>query len=779
MDNWKDKHEEFMKLIEETTKLLDEKLKKGEITQYEYDELKTLDFEFDEEKDSIELFKEFYIERKPIKCSELLLVIYDKHKNSFRKAVLLSECFPDPLGFKYSQEIHEFSILIINRAFKLAISKEYPKELLIELKQLYLALNFFNHNNLRNTEKLNNCDFMKFSLSEQIRMLFIFLQDQDRLVAELRKKEIKKQGFFTGMESAISNKCTNTNLNMLISYEDNFEGILEAYDILIRYLYFKKNKDYKNKTIPEHGDITHIRIPSLELITKLSIQRNLLIRTWEKFKYSQWNVVIKNDNAQDVYIFMPKVEEEYKEHIIASNRRQYSLMLNLFKTKDTEMVHESSRIISKISGEINKDDIKTLFLMSKEDYLIAAESYQTMINAYKFNMHSYYLELAIEGFRIEDIFRVFELLHVLAKCYKRAIYKDFDQEDNAWYKYLCPIVPIDYFIEVLTNYYGFAKEYSLKLIKCFTFESGIKGESDIFSRPLILVNSDNIVFCPILMQQINLERIIEMLLSNFEVNIARIGKDFENRIKFILSHFSGIKVNTSKIEFLASDGRNIEFDFIGTFDNHLLLWEFKAMTVPYSDKKHMECKKTIMECIDQIERRSHIIKTDWKKIKELANIELPEKPFADDKIIKLVGTNIFDFTTLVYGENIRVVDESTLLKFFINPEVKVMSLNDKKVLNSKRLWKNTEPTANEFIHYLENPITTSPYMGCIEAFPKAFDVFEDDYPFAIIDQILTKDPYGQEIENSIRFNKSSLADKKSKRKKSSKHRMKKRKKKKK
>lgn len=84
-----------------------------------------------------------------------------------------------------------------------------------------------------------------------------------------------------------------------------------------------------------------------------------------------------------------------------------------------------------------------------------------------------------------------------------------------------------------------------------------------------------------------------MLISNYEVDISRIGTDFENKVKLILSYLSGIKVNTNKIEFFASDGRDVEFDFIGTFDDHLLLWEFKAMTVPYGDKKYLECKKIL------------------------------------------------------------------------------------------------------------------------------------------------------------------------------------------
>ncbi len=110
-----------------------------------------------------------------------------------------------------------------------------------------------------------------------------------------------------------------------------------------------------------------------------------------------------------------------------------------------------------------KNKIKTLFLINKEDYFSAVEIPRTMIDAYRKNMHPYYLELAIDGLNVEYIFKVFEFLHVMAECYKRASYKDFNQDDKSWYKYLCPIVPIDYFVEGLTNYYGFTKDYFLEV----------------------------------------------------------------------------------------------------------------------------------------------------------------------------------------------------------------------------------------------------------------------------------------------------------------------------
>lgn len=761
MDETTGKLDELFDLIEKTTRLLDEKLKDREISEYEYNELKSFDFEIDDAQDYTEQFKEYFSQRKPVKCSELLLKIFDVHKSSFRKAVLLSECFPDPLGFKYTQEIHDFSIYIIERAFKLSLKNEYPVELRRELKQLYLALSFFNHNNLRNTEKLNSCEFMNYSLSEQIRMICIFLQDQNRLEQNLKEKELKKQEFYTGMESAVSNRNADDSPDVLVSFEDNFEGLVEAFDILTRYLYFKKNKDYKRKTLSEHGNITHIGIPSLELITHLAVQRNLLETTWEKFKYSQWQVTIEKNNDQNVYVFIPKYKEEYKEHIIASNRRQYSLLLDMFKSYDIrDLSKKEDDIYSSLASHINKEDIRTLFTLEMNDYHKTVETYRPMINAYISNMHPYYLEISINGMKVEDLLKAFEFFHVLAESYKQSIYKNFDQKNNEWYKYLCPIVPIEYFEEAYARYYGFTQEYSRKVISNFIFSQGIKGESDIFSRPLIAVNSNMVILCPVLLQQMNIDRIIESLISNFNVDIAKIGTDFEERIKFILSLAKGISVNTSKIEFLAFDDRNVEFDFLGTFEDYLLIWEFKAMTIPYSDKRHMECKKTIMEGVEQIERRIKVIKNDWVKIKELANIELPDEPYSNDKIIKLVGTNIFDFTTLTY-DDIRIVDESTLLKFFVSPEIKVMSISDKKVLDMKKIWGNSIPNVKEFLEYLKNPVTTAPYNECVVPSIKPFAVFEGDYPYAIIDQVLIKNPYEEVIKEAFeqKKNKASIQKK--------------------
>ena len=235
VNNLKKDYGHFIEVLDE---VLDESLEKNKITQYEYNEYKTMNLEYDEEREPIELFKELYSERQPIKCSMLLLNVYDVHQSGFRNAVLLENCFPSPFSHSYNQETHDFTISIIGNTLSLAKKGEYSKQFIDELEQLYLAFTFFHHNNLLNIKKLNESKFMEYSLSEQIRMFSIYLQEQSRLREVIDKKNINEKGFVTGMEGNVSDQKTHN--DVLISFEDNFETSLEIFDTLIRYLYFKK-----------------------------------------------------------------------------------------------------------------------------------------------------------------------------------------------------------------------------------------------------------------------------------------------------------------------------------------------------------------------------------------------------------------------------------------------------------------------------------------------------------------------------------------------------------
>lgn len=739
---------EFEDKLKELTEKIQQMLQNGDITKEEYDELLCFDILEYEEMSPIDAFKMAYKKKHPIKCSELLLKIFNQHQDNFRKAVLFNDCIPDPLSMKYDSQEHEFCLQVLNRTFKLAKQKVYSEVLLAELKQIYFMLQMLNHNNINNTELLKNNQFSDFSLSEQLRMICLHIQDQNRLSAKLEQKKLEKKNFITGMEAAVADRNPDNNPNVIISAVDNFEGLLEYYDTLIRYLYYKKNEELDTDSPIEHGDITHLHIPSFELITHITAQRVIYTVLWEKFKYSQWQLGIVKNGDEKVYVLEPKNKEEFRQHLIAGMRRNYILMSHLFKYQDISVAKKSHQVLSDLSNSICLDNINSLYTLSKDKFIIATNHCRILLEAYKQNTHEFYLRNSVKNITTEDILKCYEFLRTLADCYEMALNKNFEQENMVHYKYLTPIVSVIELSKMFSDLYDIKKDYALKIIKLFIFDQKVKGESDIFSKPLIYVGKDSILFCPILVQQMNLDRIVEMLFLENKVNIAPIGKEFENRLRFLLKMVPSIQVNTNKVEFLAYDGRNVEFDFIGKFGEYLLLFEFKALITPYSDKRLYLNKEVICEGVEQIIRRSAIIQQDWDKVRSMCNIDLPDKPFEDSKVIKLVGTNNFDFNTLIY-RGVRIVDDSTLLKYFMNPIVKVMVANNRTVVSNHKLWKEEEPTVQEFLEYLENPVTTTPYTDCFESQLKPFDRFENDYRVAIIDEVLIKDPYGKVIEEVL------------------------------
>ena len=92
-----------------------------------------------------------------------------------------------------------------------------------------------------------------------------------------------------------------------------------------------------------------------------------------------------------------------------------------------------------------------------------------------------------------------------------------------------------------------------------------------------------------------------------------------------LQEADNLAVNTNIIKFMAYDGRNVEFDFLATLDDFLIIIEMKSLLRPYDDDELYRRYKRVMEGVDQVNRRVKIVQKDWKKIKELASIKLPSR----------------------------------------------------------------------------------------------------------------------------------------------------------
>jgi len=672
-------------------------------------------------------------------ASSIIVDLYIHEQRNFKKALLLSNSLPEPLNRDFTEEnlkafIDTFCMAameLLNRGKDISFFMKQILEIIFAIKSIY-------KNSKSNLDRLERNEFSKYTLSQQIQMYCIYIEDQNRLSNTML---IDKE-YITGMERELANHKADNVKGANVSLADNFEFTLEIADTLFRLLYFKSGRNTEQQENFNHEGIWPYEISSLEEIMHLASQRILLNSTWGKFKYRDWNVLINNTKFEENFLsFVPQVKENYMKELIGINRYKYQMYANFYKgNKENLNNNYHIKYVEDCSKMIDVNNIETLFELPKEKYFPATEFIKPFIEVQMNLVDEIYLRVEYDGLNIEEYIKGFEYLYTIASIYKNSVLLDFDEKDKYQYKKLSPIVHIEKFIEHFKNLYNIENTSAEKIINSFVFNS--KTKMDIFSQPLIYVGKDNVVFCPTLVAQMNMNRIIQLRAMDFEIDVSEKGEEFERNLRFILSYNDHIKVNTNKIEFKAYDERDIEFDFIGMFEDYLLLIEFKHIKLPYSEKQYKNAFDTIKYGVDQVNRREKVIKNDWKTIQEMCSFDLPDEPIEENKILKLVCTNIFNFSTIIH-DGVSIIDSSSLLKFFMAPEIQGVAISEEVTEVFKRnLWINKYPTVTEFIEYLQCPIAIEPYITCYnETFKPIPKVNEDDYNILFFDYELIKDPY--------------------------------------
>ena len=729
--------------------VLEEMKNSGEINEEEYKELK---FQFEDIEDAhklnyYQMYDKAYKNDRMHRCIEILLEIAKKEPNTLKKGMLLSNCLKNPMGMKFNEHEYKKTMCILVQFLKVAEEQDCSSVARSAAREMFLYTYAFYHNNQTNTKKLLDSKFSQYSLSMQLRMICIYIQDQSRMMKQELFGKKNKRSFVTGMENTVANMKVHNAPMQKVSLADNYEGMLEYFNTLIRYLYISKKKDLKLNDVMTHGDIHPFNLPEFWEITYIAQQRRMYEMLEEKFRYSEWNIDIgKNEIGQDIYFLEPKNKDRYKSHLAGSLRREHQFKTEITRYSDFDKIDLAMKAMYTLAESLDLDNIEN-FHMNKENYIQASEIVSTSVAVYRALTKEYYWECKFQDLILEDIMKMYIFLFTYSQVYFAAVEKMFNEDDYSCYKYLVPVIHIEYLVNEFSNLHEIDKEKSRKLLDCFIFNEKIKGSSeDIFAKPLLKVNQNEILFCESLIEQMNIERCIEKILQRYDVDLAPVGKQFEKKLIDRLKKVNGIEVNTNTIQFQAFDGKDVEFDCLGILEDCLFLFEFKSVLIPYDASELHKREKVIKEGVEQVNRRCEVIKHDWDKIKELSNIDLPDEPYSEEKIIKVVCTNIYDFTTLKI-DGVHITDESTLLKYFTNPFVEFYSKGKDatQLIDADFIWAEGRPTVGEFLKYLDKPVTVGKIPECFEDEFKIIPAFEGDYFIGFKDVILAKDPYREAI----------------------------------
>lgn len=728
----------------------------------------------DDIADPSEVFKNAYEGGDARRCIRSVINIIKNdiylYKRGLRKT-LYSEgnLLKNPLNPGFDETEYKKTQLIIastiNHLRKISqsgnelISEENAKFYNDELIQLYYLYDCLYINRIENEKRLNESAFLKLSLPQIIQSFLVFFQSQCNLLRIEMSKRWNAQEIITGLEPEIASESASLNSEVNVSISDSFEHILGAMDSLFRYVFFLKRADEVTENEIRRMDfITPYKSSEYALISMLSSFDENFSRLEAFFRYSKWNIaLIKESEGQNVYGFYPSDDKTLKTHFAAMLRRKNNIMMDYadasFKEWGKTQQGKKSCIAADnldseilpggffseyldVSRRLDLNDIESFHFGG--DYALLESYAKPIVESTKNRNKPYYFTCKFNGMCVDEYLDAYVFIYTFSKVYYCA------SVTRGELKQLAPLVRLEYLYEEFSAVSGFDSEKAMKLIRCFVFDKDNakkKRYGDVFARPLICVGAGMILLSEALINQMNLDRNIEILLECNNVNLAPMGKDLERRIIDKLKNVPELSVNSETIEFLAYDDKNVEFDFVALLEDYIIVMEIKSVLQPYDEDELYRRHKPISEGIEQVIRRTKIIQKDWDRFKEKSNIPLPDKPYDEDHIIKVVCTDVADFTGLE-EKGVILTDDATVIKYFTNPYIRGVKQMQNCVTytQKKLLWPNGRPTAKEFISYLRNPDTMAAFMQSLALEWKYIPLLDGYKPMAFQNIVLKENP---------------------------------------
>lgn len=619
--------------------------------------------------------------------------------SNWREALLKSDFFPNPLQFSQEKFKNDF-INIINIVKQPAFLNFTPIEIQKELEQLYSDVDMFFSWSIAINNRLAESDFLKaYTPIEQIQLMCCFFEDQARIGSNIMRKEFEKVMKATGEVDPVSQVFvsikseTGTDVNITDAYE--IAG--EALETILKYLYRRYSE-----LNPSFGTINPYGVASIKDINYLSNIHNAISMLWFLFRFRGWR---SENNKSSIFLFPPSLQDYTKEEISLSRFNLY-LVEHLTYAQSTGSLKIEKQIdfeANVLSNEWYKD-IPVIQIRQAIDSL---ESFDIVLASSMREMYRLDIEsLNFNDYSLNKIIIGVKYLRILANVYIEKCWS-IVSDNSSDYSKLCPLISLKDMAKSFSDATNIDFETAKGILSLFVYDYKNKN-LELWQQPFLPINKDIHLFIPSIISNLNLIKFFERHLTNSKYSFSERGHIFEKEVKNNLIHL-GIQTETKSIKFIASDGKEIEYDLLAIFEGHIILAELKCLKSPSEIKERYNSWLEIQKGIEQVKRQKEILFSDWNVIRNLSSLALPEQAFDESKIIPIVITNIFTFTGTVV-DGIPICDLTCFLRYFQSGEITVTGrdFKEKKVL--KRIWKRNKPDPVEFKDYVQDPPQVSNYL---------------------------------------------------------------------
>lgn len=632
--------------------------------------------------------------------SNLLITICKKYGEDWITYIKLKDILPEPLSHKFSMD----TIVTFMKATKGIIGEveikyiEDTLRLLFSLMQLYCKIEKIN-------KRLSKSKFFDFSPAKQIQMLCTLIEDQSRIAEKELLEHTKEPDVITGMDfirADMEHEITGEKISII----DNVETMADAIDLNLRYIFWRYKKDLDG--IP-FKDVSPYNSKPFHELCNLAYIRLSIGQLWQNVKYRHWKCFTKDDVT---YYCPPDVDLYIKEEASVNRYRLYiNELLNyaLLNSFTSRQFDSFQNMISEIEVDISSSPwrpdvpvgkIRELLSLFTPFEVLLTEVFHRL---YKKSIGDLLFGPSNKRVNGEDFLKACKFIFVLSSIYENKSWKSINFDDESQYHSLIPVINETTLVDIFSQVTRYPEEKCINTLNLLSFNPE-NTKLDIWSQPLVPIGKGNYLLIPIIGKTMNLIRLFESHILQWNIGFHDRGPLFEEKIRDKFRK-AKIPVVSHSIEFQASDGKKVEYDIVAWFKDYLVLVEAKCLRNPYSPIDKYNSWEEVNNGIEQLKRRRNLIHSDWNRIRGQADIGLPLVPPEKHKILCMLIINIFTFTG-VEVDNIRVSDLTCFDRYLSGGTIEGIKFNKKGIVTrfiAERIWAGKEPTPMELWNYIHNP----------------------------------------------------------------------------
>lgn len=631
--------------------------------------------------------------------SDLLINIYNKYGEDWITYIKLNDVLPDPLS-------HTFSVNTL-RTFMKSVQYVITK---MEIRHIQDVLTLFSallrlyDRAEKINERLSKSEFSNLPPVKQLQIFSVFLEDQSRIAHGKILESTKDPEIVTPMDlvrADLKSDLTKARVSVI----DAIEGTGDQIDLNLRYIFRKYENDFDGVYFK---DACPYDLESFRKLLVLAYMRVSIGNLWQNIKYRNWRCFVKNDIAYycppDEHLYIKEEASVYRYRLYMCELLNHVLSSPLSQdfTLFDKVLSETDADISSVPWypNIPIEQMKQLLSMPAVFEVSLMELFSAL---YKRNIGDLLFGPPNRQVNGKDFLRACKYIYVLSSIYQEKSWDSIDTDDKSQYHSLIPVLNENALVDIFSQATGWPREKCMNALDLLCFDPQ-NTKLDIWLQPLIPIGKSNYLLIPTVSRSMNLIRLFEAHISQWNIGFDDRGPLFEEEIRNRLEEV-GIPVVSQSIRFNASDGNEVEYDIISWFKGYLILIEAKCIRTPYSPTDRHNCWKKIKNGIEQLRRRRNIVSSDWNRILAKADIDLPEVPPEKSKILCLVMTNVFTFTG-VEVDNVRVSDLTSFYRYLSGPNIEGIEFNKDGVTRrfiAERVWARKEPTPMELWNYICNP----------------------------------------------------------------------------